>query len=122
MNSMIKKQPEGYYKLMEGGNAQLSTVFAFLRFGPFPDSYIEFLADRSRMEFYGNVANLYKNDEWVTIEIDDYQFPGLPVFTTKTEGLLKILKEWQRLEKLEPDRIELTLDNNELAIAGYWEK
>lgn len=117
VSAKIIKQDAGYYKLVEGGDKGLSTLFALLRFGPFPDSYIAFLNDNKKDEFYGNVANLQKNGDVVTIEIEEYQFPGLPLFTIKIENLLSILNKWKRLEEIKPNVIELISHDGIVSIA-----
>ncbi len=109
---MLKKQAHGYYALVKCADAQLATLFTFLRFGPYKDEYVEFLIDKTRKEFYGNLVNLAKTDAKVVIQIDEYQFPGLPICTISIDNLLTILQEWKLLEKVEPETIILTREND----------
>ena len=66
---ILEKIDNGYYKFSKDSDYLLYPLYLFICYGPFLDSYVEFLEDSSRTEFYGNVANLQKNADKVTIEI-----------------------------------------------------
>ncbi|MGE0009352.1 MAG: hypothetical protein AB7F19_02310 [Candidatus Babeliales bacterium] len=55
----------------------------------------------------------------VSIEIDDYIYPNTPIFSTSICNLIKIIQEYDRLEDLEVNRIEITIDEfDQVTIVG----
>ena len=120
--AVIKKLMQDIIKITEDSNKELNTVFTLLILGSGSDVYITFLKDKNKAEFQDEESILSKKNDLVTIEINDYLFPGHPSFTTTQVNLLNILKEWRRLKELQPDRIELVLEDDVLTMKGDWEK
>ena len=112
----IEKTNQGYYKTVEGSDQELSTLFTLLILGSSPDIYIKFLLDNSMLEFQDEETDLTKKGNMVSIEINDYLFPGHPLFTTTQPNLLSVLKQWKQIIEIKPDKIELVLLDGKLSI------
>ena len=112
----LKKIANGYYKLSDNSDKSLYTLYLFLCYGPYPDSYIAFLEDKNRTTFYGNVANLQNNSDLVTIEIDEFLVPDVPSYTITQKNLLEALIGYEKYKILGVDSIEIILDDDVLTI------
>ncbi len=107
----LEKIENGFYKLIKPCDI-LYPLYLFLTYGPFPLSYISFLEDQSKSEFYGNVINMSKQNSDVVIEIDENLHADMPTFKINQNILLKILKEYVQLTKDGVEKIEICLDGN----------
>lgn len=110
----------GLYQLIEYSDISMSSLFTFLRDGLPLDSYVNFLKDAERNTFYANVCELEKNDELITVSVDQYIYAGAPSFTMTKDNMLYLLLEWRRLTDLEIDKIEIDIDGNNVSIKGEW--
>lgn len=106
------------YKQDKWSDDSMVTLHMFLNDGVGYKPYINYLNDQQRINISGNISWLQKQGELVTVEIDDYVYPDMPPFTTTIDNLLTILQEYQKLEDLEVDHIEISLDDDVLTIAG----
>lgn len=120
--SIWQKIEKYMYKQIEYNHVTMDTLDIFLNDGIGFKPYIKYLNDPRRKSFSGNISWLEKKGNLVTIEIDDYVYPSMPLFTTTINNLLKILHEYQKLEDLEVDQIEISLENDKVSINGKWEK
>ncbi len=109
------------YRVKERSDPSMFTLFMFLGDGLGYDSYIKFLEDNKRNEFLGNISVIEKKRTQAVITIDDNIIPNADPFITTINNLIAILKEYKRLELLGVNKIEISLDNDQLSIKGTWE-
>lgn len=110
---LLNKMHRHIYKINTESNESIMGLIYFLNDGVGFDYYVDFLLDEARKECGGNISWLEKNGNIVSIEIDDYVYPDTPIFTTSVSNLLYIIKEFNRLEDLEVDRIQISVDDND---------
>lgn len=104
--------------LSEFSDNSMYTLALFLQDGLGYDSYANFLNDKNRQSFGGNISMLEKVGRMVIVTIDDDIIPDAEPLTISIENLLTALKEWHHLRLLEVARIEFVLDNNLLTISS----
>ncbi len=96
----------------------MATLCLFFEDGlPF-QSYIDFLENKYKNNFIGNISEMEKKEEKVTISINEHIFPNKPIFVTTIENMVDILQEYQRLYYLGAEKIEIYLDDDKLMIKG----
>ncbi len=113
-----QKIAAGVYKRTNYSHNAMITLALFLIDGLSIQSYIQFLENGEQF-FSGNIADLEKNGDSITIILDEYVFPNMPTFTTTIKNLVTILQEYRKLEKLNVEHISIILDNEQLLIEGY---
>lgn len=115
---LIKTKPF-LYKLEKDSGDTMFVLYLFITDGLRSDSFVEFLEEKEKIRICGNMVNLRKSGNMVTITIDEYVFPDMPTLTVTIDNLITISKEFRRLEEQEVNRIKITFDNNVLSISGH---
>ncbi len=115
--SIIKVEPL-IYKLDKYSDDSMFTLYMCLTDGLGSDSYVKFLEDDQRVRFGGNICNMDKSVNLVSLAIDEDIIPNLPVFKISISNLIKIYKEIARLKDLGVSRINITLDNDVLCVSS----
>lgn len=103
--------------MVEHSSDRMFTLFTFLRDGLPYETYVNFLLS-NRMQMQGNVSELIKDEEDVILSIDPNSYTDLPQITIKSEALIYLLKEWNRLVDLETDKISLILNEDSISVIG----
>ena len=112
------KLPENMYRLGEHSDESMETLSIFLGDGLSPRTYIEFLEDASKQKFSGNISVLQKYGNRVTMILFDDFFSDMIPLTTTQDNLIKIVREWNRLEDFLVGKIEVVLNDNDVTIIG----
>ncbi len=100
----------------------LATLMLFFEDGLPLQHYIDFLQNSAKQKLPGNISLMEKKDKKVSIFINDDIFPDMPSFTAKIDNLIDVLKEYERLESLGVDIIEITLEDGTLIVNGDWDQ
>ncbi len=71
----------GFYQLVEYNDSSMESLFIFMGDGLLLESYVNFLNDKNRTFLCGNVCELVKNEDLVTVNVDQNILSGLSSFT-----------------------------------------
>ncbi|MGE0009977.1 MAG: hypothetical protein AB7F19_05510 [Candidatus Babeliales bacterium] len=107
-----------HYKLDKYSDDTMFTVYMCLTDGLGMESYVNFLENTERVRLGGNICSIVKLGKMVSLSIHEEIIPDLPVFSTSIDNLIKLYKEIKRLEDLGVNKINISLDNDELLILG----
>ncbi|MGE0009570.1 MAG: hypothetical protein AB7F19_03430 [Candidatus Babeliales bacterium] len=117
-HAIFKKVKDHMYLFNGASDSSVFTLYMFLGDGLYRSTYFEFLENAQEKEFYGNITTMQKQGSMVTVALTADIIPNMLPFTTTSENLIQILKEWDRLRLLQVNEIKFSLENDVLEIVG----
>lgn len=115
----LKKSKFNSYRVFKCNDKLFESIYLFLCDGLGSESYINFLKDKERNSFGGNVSYLEKKNGNVIISLDESVFDDIDPISVNAEDLLSVLQDWRKYTLEGMDTIVFTFDmQNRLSIQG----
>lgn len=113
------KLPSGVYRVDIYTDDSVLTLSLLFEDGLGFQDYIDFFENIDEDEFFGNICVMRKKSNKIVLDINEYVFPGLPSFETKTQNMIEIMKKYRRFLDLNAERIEIIIDeSDQITITG----